>query len=87
MHCLNFNTKSSSVNTATINENILETNYRINDFNEFIKINRFAQSTNDTNNERPWHKTVGKIERYTRRWPLNYSESIVASISSVIIIF
>jgi predicted RND superfamily exporter protein len=80
MHCLNFCGKSNLDDRVSISENLSEKNSRMNDFNDFVKINKIMPNSI---NEKPLLKTINKIERQTRQWPLTYSESLVASISTV----
>jgi hypothetical protein len=87
MHCLVFCGKSQLDDRPSISENIGGINCRINDFNEIVKLNRFMQTVEVNDKESPLNKTIDKIERITRKWPMAYSDSIVASINSVCCIF
>ncbi|KAK2549613.1 Integrator complex subunit 13 [Acropora cervicornis] len=61
------------------------TDYRINDFGEFMKANRLAPcSWNKKKTKSPLEKGLARLERCTRYWPMVISETVVGNLMQVI---
>ncbi|XP_022105376.1 integrator complex subunit 13-like [Acanthaster planci] len=60
------------------------TDYRINDFGEFMKENRLApcQPTPETEEEPPVDRAKAQLERMTRHWPMVISDTIIFNMPS-----
>lgn len=61
------------------------TDYRINDFGEFMKANRLAPcSWNKKKGKSPLEKGLSRLERCTRYWPLVISETILCNVKQLL---
>lgn len=61
------------------------TDYRINDFGEFMKANRLAPcSWNKKKTKSPLEKGLARLERCTRYWPMVISETVLGNLMQML---
>ncbi|XP_030837485.1 integrator complex subunit 13 [Strongylocentrotus purpuratus] len=85
LHCLS-TSRSPLEDPPSISEGCggRVTNYRINDFGDFMKENRLApcQEGSDSESELPLERAKAQLERMSRHWPLIISDTVIFNMLS-----
>ncbi|XP_063966884.1 integrator complex subunit 13-like [Lytechinus pictus] len=85
LHCLS-TSRSPLEDPPSISEGCggRVTNYRINDFGDFMKENRLApcQEGSDSEAELPLERAKAQLERMSRHWPLIISDTVIFNMLS-----